>query len=808
MHANQPGQAAEVASRATLEALDLPALLELFAVLAATDLGRHRLRSLRPSADAERLAGHRLRYREAAALVADGGLVPSFEEPLGELLERLAAEHGELGGPELLVLARAVGCAAAAAERLLAAAEPGPLAAAAAELPDLAAWRREVERALDSRGEVRDDASPELARLRRRIHRAREQLYGELRQVAAEHGELLSEDTVPLHEGRLVLLVTAGARGRLPGLVHGRSATGRSLYFEPLVAVEGNNRLQEAVAEEQAERQRILNRLIDGARGQAGELAELLGFLAELDALQAAARFASKVDGRLAEPADRGRLRLAAVHHPLLDPRLAAVRREALGEAGHTGTSVPIDLELDSDRRLVVVTGPNAGGKTVTLKTAGLAVLASQCGLPLAAAAGTALPVLTRVMAAVGDEQDLLHDRSTFSGRLLRLREAWEAAGPDSLVLVDELGSGTDPEEGAALAVALLEALVERGGLGLLTTHLARLAAAALEQPGAWCAAMEFDRASGQPTFRLRAGAPGGSEALALARRLALPEEWLARAEELLGSEHRDLRRLLAEVEAQRVELAARLAEAERSAERAAAAERAVEAERQALADERAKLARRLRAELDEFRRKVRRELAGEIEAAREQLATGRRKGLETRAVARLFEDAPLAEEPPPPPSRPLAVGDRVRHAGLGWQGELSKLSAAAAEVTVGGKRLRCAVGDLVLAGDQEPAAAAAHEPRSAAARRAVVVEASAEPVAELELIGRRVEPALAELDRFLDRALLASLEQVRVVHGHGSGRLRRAVREHLAGHPATASCRPGRAEEGGDGATVVTLAG
>ena len=402
--------------------------------------------------------------------------------------------------------------------------------------------------------------------------------------------------------------------------------------------------------------------------------------------------------------------------------------------------------------------------------------------------------------AAVGDEQDLLRDRSTFSGRLQRLREVWEATGLGSLVLVDELGSGTDPEEGAALAIALLETLLEQGGLALLTTHLTPLAAAALERDGAWCAAMEFDPDSGEPTFRLRPGAPGGSEALSLARRLGLPAAWLDRAEELLGAEHRDLRRLLAEVETVRTELAAAASNARSEGERLAAERRILEDERAALADERKTLGRRLRTELEAFERQVRGRLRDELEVMRAALAAGRRKGLVSRSAERLLAEAPRVEEPPPAPAGPVVVGGRVRHHGLGWEGVLRKLAGDSAEVMVGGKRLRCPIGELAPAADDGAA-------RPMPAVATVTRPDSSPPAAELKLIGLRLEPALDELEAYLDRALLAALPEVRVIHGHGSGRLREAVREHLRSHPSVASQRPGRRDEGGNGATVVELA-
>jgi DNA mismatch repair protein MutS2 len=392
--------------------------------------------------------------------------------------------------------------------------------------------------------------------------------------------------------------------------------------------------------------------------------------------------------------------------------------------------------------------------------------------------------------------------------------------------LIDELGSGTDPEEGSALGVSFLEGIVERGSLAVITTHLTQVAAAALEMPGATCAAMEFDPASGQPTYHLLPGPPGGSEALALARRLGLPAAWLDRAEARLGRQHRDLQRLLAEVEEVRRELAA---ERDRTAAAAADAEKLaarLATQEAALVEERRRVGQRLAAELDAFRRQTLERLREEGERMRGEIEAGRRKGVEAAAVERLFEAAP--EVAPPEPARQaegeLAAGATVRHRLLGWEGTLEKLDRGRAEVSVRGKRLQCKPEELTLVAAAEgarssasppaaaPPAPAASAPAAAAGRRRATFEAddaaAAESPAELNLIGVRVEPALDRLDDYLDRALLASRAEVRVVHGHGSGRLRQAVREHLRGHPAVAGHRPGEANEGGNGATVVTLRG
>ncbi len=798
-------EAVAAVSPATAAALELPTLLALVADSAATDAGRRRVAELAPAPSAKDLELRRERFEEAQRLLAEGPLVPGFEESLIELAAALDASRDALAGGDLVVLGAMLRATRAAAAAISAADPPCPrLAALAGEAADLEPLRRKIERTLDRRGRVRDDASPRLVELGGTVRRSRQQLYGRLERFVAEHREDLSEETVPLLGGRLVVMLHAGSRGRAPGIVHGRSGTGKSFYFEPLEAVESNNRLQEAQQDEEEERRRLLAELVGEARRAAPEIRDHLALVAELDALQAAARFAAAAGARLAEIGERHRLALVGARHPLLDPKLADLRRRALGHAGHTLPIVPLDVELAAERRVLVVTGPNAGGKTVALKTVGLFALATGCGLPVPAERGTRLPAFRRVVATVGDEQDLLEDRSTFSGRLLRLKEAWEAAGPDALVLLDELGSGTDPEEGTALSIALLEGLLERGPLAVITTHLAPLAAAALEREGAACAAMEFDGETGEPTYRLQPGPPGGSEALALARRLGLASALVDRAEELLAPGHRELRRLLAEVETLRRELRRSAEEAERE-RRTLAAERE-EAERltREVEEERKVLGRRLKKELESFRRKVAGELRGERERLLERLESGRRRGLVGESVERLFAAAPKFEGvEDEEDGRPLEVGAEVEHRTMGWRGEIEKLSASRVEVRVGGKRLRCAPADLRRL-PEAPASAAERPPRIAAS------PAVAEPevAAEINLIGRRVEPALEELDRYLDRALLGARDSVRVVHGHGSGRLKAAVREFLRGHPAIDGLRPGRANEGGDGATVAILKG
>jgi DNA mismatch repair protein MutS2 len=792
-------------SAPTRAALELPALLAVIAELTACDLGRREILDLAPSPDETDLRRRRALFEEVQRLVSLGVLVPFFEEPLGEIFTRLETGRPPVTGLHLVRLAALLRVTTEAVRRVREADPPCPaLAEEITDLPDLRDLVRRIDKQLDRRGEVRDDASPELVKLRGRIRKLRDQIYGQLQGYIETHGDNLSEDTVPMRGGRLLVTLQAGAKGRLAGLTHGRSGSGKSFYFEPLEVVETNNNLQQSSEDEGAERQRILRLLVQDARENLSGLLQHAEFLAALDARQAATCYAERSQGRLAELAPPGELTLVDARHPLLLPDLAEMRERALHHPGHRAAVVPLRLRLGGEHskgRCLVVTGPNAGGKTVALKTTGLLTLSHLCGLPVPAAAGTGIPFLQSVVATVGDDQDLLTDRSTFSGRLLRLKEVWEEAGPGSLVLLDELGSGTDPTEGTALAITLLEALVERGGLALMTTHLVQLAAVAMELPAAACAAMELNPNTGEPTFHLAPGPPGGSEALTLARRLGLPAAWLDAAEARLGSEHRDLRRLLTEVEGLRHELAEERIRVSEEREDAAKLRRRLEVAEAEIREERKTVGKRLKQDLESFRQTTARRLHDEVERLREALESGRRRGLAQEAAQRLFAEAPRFEEETEEAEAPLRLGGAVRHRALGWRGTLEKLDRGRAEVSVQGKRLRCSADELTGVEDGNGA-----RPKAKPRPTRVTVSADQSAPEELNLIGQRVEPALDQLDDYLDRALLSESPAVRVIHGHGSGRLRKAIREHLKNHPAVQGQRPGAPNEGGNGATVVTL--
>ena len=813
-------------SSATSEALEFPALLRVVAGLAVTDAGKRLVQDIAPCTDPDEIEGRRVRYAEIARVRAEGGaLVPVLDQDLLDLRRELETGGRRLGGAALLGLATVIEAGEAVLERLSDHEETPTFAAeveqlralevgAAGEPIGCAVLAARLRRTLNRRGGVRDDASPRLRTLVGETRRVQTSVETQVQAYVREHGHRLADDSTPLRGGRFSVLLPSGSRGRLSGLVRGRSASGRSFYFEPSEVVESNDELERLAADKEIERARILAELVRLVLELTPAILARIEFLAAVDMLQAVARFAAAVGAApatIAVPDPNGAaaaLELRGARHPLLDPRLAEHREQTLGAAGNRGEVVPLDLALD-DRRTLVLTGPNAGGKTVALKTVGLLCLMSQAGMPVPAAPASRLPVFDHLVAVVGDDQSVLDEQSTFSARLLRLQEVWRRAGPRTLVLLDEVGAGTNPEEGAALGIALLEGLVESGSLGILTTHLTQLAAAALESPSASCAAMSFDPESGLPTYRLVIGPPGGSRALALARRLGLPAAWLERAEHFLGSEHQQLRRVLERNERLRERLLEREAELARLTAETQAERARFETRQASLQAARERLTLAVRREVDALRKANR----SRLDQALAELAAQPRPG--KRAFARaagglhreLDREASAADEraaaatpeshATPARSQPLVAGAEVRHRSLGWVGELQELAEDRATVVVRGKRVRTS-----------PAALEAVAPAKRTAPTRVRVQASSAPAVESELmlIGQKVEPALDSLDAWLDRALASGRERVRVVHGHGSGRLRRAVREHLRGHPAVAGFDPAPPSAGGDGATEVIL--
>lgn len=814
-----PGTLWQAQGRA-LERLEFLQLKELLRARLTCACGQRALAQLAPSTDRGWIEREHQRVREACALLEQGE-----EAGLGDLvdpaplLEKLGVGELILGPQELLELVTLLE-ASTRTRQLLGAPRFRQLLPwlreLAADLADFSALARDIRRRILPGGEVDDYASPELAELRAAVVKTEEKLHRTLRRIRDEAAAqaALQDEFVTLRGGRLVLPIRSDARTRPEGVIHAASSTGQTLFLEPLETIALNNELVRLREEEGAEIRRILRALTERLAGRRAALERATEVLGELDLVFARARYAR--DFRCTFPALDAEhvLALTAIRHPLLE---AASRRPDSEQA-----VVPISVSLSSGQHILVISGPNAGGKTAALKTLGLAAVAAQAGIPLPAEEAR-LPVFEHVLADIGDEQSLVENLSTFSAHVLNLREMAAVADERSLVLLDELGAATGPEEGAALGIALLEHFRGRRAMTVATTHHERLKAYAAATPGALNAAVEFDEIQMKPTYRLRMGLPGVSSGLEMAGRLGLPGEIVAAARGKLAAEAaenaeliRSLHRTQQELERLQRELRAEMARLQEERE---------QLQRDWLKQQRQKLAeldRSLQTTLAAYRNEMRAVLdALRDPKLREKLERAGTRQLsklhaelkhefDAEVVAHLGESARRAEPRRVPPEA-LVPGARVKLRGIARRGVvLSKLGAEAADVQVGSLRMRVSADDVEAVEAASPSKSTVTLKRGNAPQRErerrPKVGLGPSAVAELQVRGLRVEDALERVDKFLDEASLAGHTQVRIVHGIGKGALKKALAEFLAEHPHVQSSREAEPEQGGAGVTAVTL--
>jgi len=689
------------------------------------------------------------------------------------------------------------------------------LAARAGAVADLRPLATAIRRAVLPNGEISDDATPELKRIRANMGRTRETVQKTLERILRSRGGEAGEDYVTLRNDRFVIPVRAAERRQVQGVVHAASATGQTVFVEPFETVDLNNKIVQLAEDEAAEIRRILVELTERLRGNLVPLRFAIDTIAELDSVFARARFAREFDCTLpqftAEPTGDASLDLKGARHPVLADTLRA----------HGRSIVPITLALGGPdaETVLVISGPNTGGKTVALKTVGLAVLAAQSGIPVAAEAAR-LPLVDRVLVDIGDEQSIAADLSTFSAHMLNVRAMLEAATPHSLVLVDELGTGTAPEEGAALAVALLDEFRARGCLTLATTHHDRLKTYASTTPGVLNAAVEFDEVNLRPTYRLMVGVPGGSSGIDIARRLGLPAHVIDRARAQLSPEAHEAAALIAYLHRSRDELEVAKREATRAAQDLAVEKKQLQTEwterqRKRLKELEQQFAQTLEKHEKEAARAIEsvkdRELRAQLEKqTHRKLVKARgdaREEADAATVAHLADSqadlgAAAAQALKPVAQSDLVPGARVRVRGLPTPVTLRRRDGTSAEIEAGPLRMKVALADITaVVGNDAPAKTGL--PRGVTVR----TQPSAEPASEeINLIGCTVEEATRRVDKFLDQAALAGSSQVRLIHGHGTGALRRGLAEFLKTHPLVEAIRAEASDRGGEAITLVEL--
>src|SRR5712664_764766 len=658
------------------------------------------------------------------------------------------------------------------------------LAARCASLGDFRDLQAAIRRCVLPNGEISDDASSALRRIRASIQQTRDSIQKALRQILRSRQAESGEDFVTLRNDRFVIPVRSEQRRNVPGVVHGASGTGQTVFVEPFETVETNNQLVQLAEDEAAEMFRILKELTERLRGMEGPLRAAAETIALLDSLFARARFARDFDACAPEFAETSELRLDAARHPVLEDKLRKENRAI----------VPMSLALGGEERLLVISGPNTGGKTVALKTTGMAALAAQSGIPVAAQRAV-LPLFDRVLVDIGDEQSIAADLSTFSAHMLNLKTMLEEATPNSLVLVDEMGTGTAPEEGAALAVALLDEFRAKNCIVLATTHHDRLKTYA-------------------------STTPGGSSGIAIAKRLGIATEIIERARSLLTPESREAADLIAYLHRSRDEL-------DRMQQQ-------MTAERHMLDEERAKLRtqwverqqkriKELEEKFAEMQKRFDENVARVVEAVKERELRGqmeksaRRKMQDVRSEAREELNAAVVQtlsdsqadlgvsaQMEAVSAERLQSGARIRVRGFNKAVIFRRLDGSSAEIEAGPLRMKVAVDEIVgieasgrSAGPAQPAtgSVSVHSQRGAG-----------EPTEEINLIGSTVEEATERVDKFLDDAALAHISRVRIIHGHGTGALRKGLGEFLKTHPLVARQSFETEERGGKAITVVEL--
>ncbi len=805
-----------------LTVLEYHPLLERVATRAGSELGREAVLALRPSTNLAWARRELERVREGVDL---GEAAPAWAPPTvpdaRAPLRTLEVEGGVLDPAGLLLLATVL--RSSADLRVGLDPEPDPSGVEPPPLPHLTRLRdrlperpellERIDAVVDSDASIRDGASPVLRQIRRRLRDARSRLVQRLERYLESLPERIRvpDASVSIRDGRYVIPIRREGKSAVGGVIHGESATGATLFVEPPLALRLMNELQELERDEEREILRILREISGRLRAVRAELAEGLEALVDFDSLWARALTARAWAAEPPElaPPDQGVLKVVAGRHPLL-------LEQNLAEAGpgEAAPVVPFDLQMDPDERALVVSGPNTGGKTVFLKAMGLIHLLAQSGVIPPVARGTRLPILRNVFADIGDEQSIAESLSTFSAHMANAIRILDGAGPGALILMDEMGTGTDPAEGAALARSILETLVGQGARAVVPSHLGAMKRLDGEGSGIVNASLLFDSRRISPTYQLQKGRPGRSYGLAIARRLGLPEPVLTRAESYVDSGELEVETLLATLEVKEKELDRALREAKEAREKARRTAEDVEArearltQREESAEARARdEARRLlldaRQEVEEAIAQLRR--AGEVAEQAEALDQAERQ-----ARRRVEEAARRQKKRRPEPRRPRrtrsaqwAPGDPVRLMGSGSRGTVREVDGDRVTVEVSGMRIQVAAGKL-----ERVRSADAKQGRSQASVSSGGgwTGPQVEARHEADLRGLRVEEVELELGRALDAAIMAGLSELRIIHGKGTGAVKARVQELLRREGRVPEFRPGVQGEGGGGVTVASL--
>jgi DNA mismatch repair protein MutS2 len=795
----------------SLHVLELPKILEQLAKHSSFSAGAALIRQLTPSTDLREALDWQQETTEARLLLDKSEISLGGARDVREAA--MQATHGIILEPQTFLDIRGTLRRATTIRRALSRmrGQFPVLADIADGLEECAGLQGEISQVLDDNGNVMDTASPRLAIIRRDMRLAFERLQGRLNSLIndANKAKFLQEQLITQRNGRYVIPLRAEFKGRIPGIVHDQSSSGATIFIEPLATVELNNAWRELQLDEENEIRRILQALTDLVGHEADYIIHTVNGLARIDLILAKARYAEAI--RATAPKLVGFHPVEGLKHPGSTIKLEAARHPLLGAK----SVVPIDLALDEETYCLVITGPNTGGKTVALKTVGLLTLMAQCGLHIPAAEGAELSVFEGVYADIGDEQSIEQSLSTFSAHMTNTINILREANSRSLVILDELGAGTDPTEGSALARAILTYLLDHSVTTLVTTHHPELKIYSHEKPGVRNASVEFDLQTLRPTYHLVVGIPGRSNALAIATRLGLPSEIIEDARSMVGTGELLADDMLDELSRTREETRRARDAAIASQDRAEQLKRElrqrlddVEIERRDVIAETRRVAER---ELEDLRQEVRR-LRHSLQAAGQPLEAIKRVEADAfdlkTSINAPVENVTDMPEGADEEQALFRLGDIVWVPSLKSEGEVTELSTTDAELAIGRLRVRARLDELEKRTRSERKADKQSASRASKDndRTAGTVARGASPGLELDLRGARVDDALSQIDSYIDAAYMAGLPFVRIIHGKGTGALRKAIRDALSQHPLVNNFQRGNEKEGGDGVTVVNI--
>ncbi len=789
-----------------LEAVEFPKLLEKLALTCQTPAGKKHLRSFKPLTDGS-VIENRLRQTQELEkfLLKNNSLAIPDSQFFASAFQEARSAGQVLSGEELAALARFLSDVVKLRQTLSPSEGIPPVFQEwLGRLLALPILRDQLKEKISEKGEVLDSASPELKSVRDQLRSLRSEIQNFYQKFLqrSDVGGVLQEKIVTEREGRLVVPVRRDHQSSVPGFVHGLSASGATLFVEPQEMVESNNRVREALAREDEEVRKVLREMTQGVLDHAGEIETTLIVCAEIDAHGALSFFASNYDGQFVAPQKNAPLKLHQARHPLLSLESGDKFRERV---------IPLDLDFEGDVRVVLVSGPNAGGKTVGLKTLGLCCVMAQSGIPLPARADSSIPFLTHFDTDLRDEQNLSDHLSTYAAKLTALKRMMDQAGPETLCLLDELGAGTDPREGGALGLACLEEFRQKGAFVLANTHQPLLKLLTQEEKGMANAAMLFDETTGKPTFRLVPGIPGRSYALTLAQQMGFDDALLERAKTHLPPGEVDLSELLTKLGQEKDAAAKARQEAEKLRDNAKKIEQELLVAKRQIKDEAKNIKKNAQVEAEGILRNTRRQMEHLIQGVKMPMGQGVNKDRLNNAkqtVNQKLKNVSQAQPKVVVEVVQVNPGDKV----LFKPGDCNVLVVSAdedrSEAVIqmdNGMKLTCKFSDLGRVSKAAPVLKKQYVPTVASqvlGSKAMEEKGSL----EIDLRGKMVDQALPMVDKFLDDALLAGLPFVRIIHGKGTGALKEAIHKHLPVQHPDVSFSMAEPAQGGAGVTVVKL--